>query len=145
MYCLVASEKRIVKRDMTIAGKPTPVYVVTDTQVASGQFTIAPGKAIAVSALNASVRGVSGGNAVPVYVVDAAEAQRRGLADGLEGIPVTDMTTYRPDYGLQQAIPVYVVYGTLAGISPTPPTPPTPCTNDFVFNVVCNSMYLGAI
>lgn len=94
---------------MTIGGKPEPVYVVTDAQIASGEFTIAPGPVIAVTVLNSSVRGVGGGNAMPIYVVDEAEALRRGLMHGLQGMPICDMTTDRSDYGLQQAQAVYVV------------------------------------
>lgn len=114
---------------MTIAGKPTPVYVVTAAQIASGEFTIAPGKVMAVSSLDASVRGVSGGSAVPVYVVDETEARRRGIQGGLQGMPVSDATAYRVDYGLQQAIPVYVVSGSL-GVPPTPPVPPEAVTGN---------------
>lgn len=107
---------------MPLGGKPEPVYVVTDAQIASGEFTIAPGKCIAVAALDVSGAGVSGGSAIPVYVVDAAEANRRGVYGGLNGSPVVDATAFRSDYGLQQAIPVYVVSGTLGdeGGGPTP-------------------------
>ncbi len=98
---------------MTLGGKSTPVYVVSDDEITSGRFTVAPGPAVAVSVLDVTKRGVLGGNCIPVYVIDDAQIAVRGLRGGLEGLPVTDIGNFRPVSGLQQAIPVYVVEGSL--------------------------------
>jgi len=110
---------------VTLGGKLIPIYVVTDAEVASGKFTIAPGYAIAIASLDAVSRGVSGGYAMPVYVVDTAEAGRRGIYGGLEATPVADLTSVRAVGGLQQATPVYVIGGSLGVVAPPPGGAPT--------------------
>lgn len=99
-----------------------PVYVVTDAEIAAGQFTVEAGPAVVVSSLDVADRGVAGGNAIPVYPVDAAYVNTHGIRGGLQGTPVIDATAFREVGDLQRAIPVYVTYGTL-GSAPTPPTP----------------------
>lgn len=98
---------------MTIGGKATPVYVVTDEEIASGAFTVEAGPAIAISVLSASGRGVIGGNTIPVYPVNAAYVATNGVRDGLNAMPVVNLTNVRPVGNLQRAIPVYVTYGSL--------------------------------
>lgn len=115
---------------MASGGKPKGVYVVTDAELKSsvgGVFTVQPGPAIRVAALDAGARGVTGGNIAAVYVVDAAEAARRGVVGG-KSVPVVDMTSsVRSVTGPHMATPVYVMSGSLGdGVAPTPPTPPTP-------------------
>lgn len=105
---------------MTTGGKSRPVYVVTDAEIASGAFSVAPGPATMVASLDELTRGVSGGYSVPVYVVDMSEATRRGVIGG-QAHPVFDMTdSGRPVGGLQQAIPVYVVLGSLGEVVAPP-------------------------
>lgn len=107
---------------MTLGGKPSPVYVVSDDEVAAGKFTVEAGPAIAVSSLSALARGVSGGHAMPVYVVDAGYVNANGIRDGLRATPVVDTTGTRPVGGLQRATPVYVTYGTLGSGGGEPET-----------------------
>lgn len=107
---------------MTIGGKSVPVYVVTDAQIAAGEFTVEAGPAIVVSALDIADRGVMGGNAMPVYPVDATYVNTHGVRGGLQGTPVVDATLFREVGDLQRAVPVYVTYGSL-GSAPTPSTP----------------------
>ena len=68
---------------MTLGGKPTPVYVVTDEEIAAGYFTVEAGSAIAVSQLEVEARGVSGGLAIPVYPVSAEYVNEYGLREGI--------------------------------------------------------------
>ncbi len=119
---------------MTLGGKSTPVYIVTDAEVVSGRFTIASGPAITVSSLDILARGVGGGPAMPVYIINTAEVNRRGLHGGLQATPVVDMAGVRPVSGLQQAVPVYVTYGSLGdgGATPPPGAAPTDLLETFM-------------
>ncbi len=99
-------------------GKSKGVRVVTDAELADNTFEIQPGPVTRVAQLDATVRGVMGGLALPVYPVTLAEANRRGMLGG-KGVPVTDITTERKVGGSQIAMPVYVVSGSL-GVVATP-------------------------
>lgn len=114
-------------------GKSKGVRVVTDAELASGAYEIQPGPVSLVTALAATVRGVTGGPALAVYPVTLAEAQRRGAIGG-KSMPVTDVTGVRKTTSDSLAIPVYVVAGSLGGVVPVPPTP-LPDTG--TSNIIC--------
>jgi hypothetical protein len=105
---------------MTAGGKAQPIYVVTEDDLASGRFRVAPGPALRVVGADAGLRGVLGGSALPVYVV--SDPDTRGVEGG-EAILVSNLTGVRaPSRGL--AIPVYVVADD--GQFAEPVEPPTP-------------------
>lgn len=86
-------------------GKSQGVYVVSDAEIASGAFRVAPGPAIRVTGMATATRGVEGGPAIPVYVVNDPTA--RGVEGG-KPIPMSNLTGIRlPIHDL--AIPIYVV------------------------------------
>jgi hypothetical protein len=90
---------------MTTGGVTQGVYVVSDAEVAAGTFRVAPGPAVRVTGMAATTRGVRGGPLTPVYVV--TDPSVRGVEGG-EALPVSNLTGIRsPARGL--AIPVYVV------------------------------------
>lgn len=97
-------------------GKSQGVRVVTDAELAANEYEIQPGKVTKVSVLDAAVRGVLGGPALAIYPVTLAEAQRRGVIGG-KSIPVADITTSRKVTSDNLALPVYVVSGSLGGVS----------------------------
>ena len=98
---------------MSSGGKSKGVFVVTDSDLegSGGDFTIHPGKVVKVDGLPVTPRGVLAGKSTAVYVVDAAEAARRGVIGG-ESIPVADVTSYgRPSVGPHIAVPIYIMSG----------------------------------
>ena len=93
-----------------------------------GTFIVQPGPAIPTTGFAQATRGVSGGKPYAVYVVDEAEANRRGLMGG-KPIPIVDMTSSgRGVDGPFIAVPIYILSGADniggGGVTPVPPTPP---------------------
>jgi len=95
---------------MTQGGKSTPVYIVTDEEIASGAFTVEAGSAIPISLLESTNRGVMGGNSTPIYIVDADYVGSHGIKDGLQALPVVDLTNVRPISSPHRAIPAYITH-----------------------------------
>ena len=102
--------------------------------VAAGNFSVQPGAVYRVASLDEVSRRVTGGNLLPVYVVDEAEANKRGVISG-EPLAVFDGTSIsRGIGGSHIAIPVYVSSGTLGSGGSAPVTPPVASTNVNAWN-----------